>query len=55
MINVNLSGSGSGAFIIASGSASSSTTKTGIYEIARGTSAAAANYGVNYDVRGRWK
>lgn len=55
MINVNLSGSGSGAFIIASGSGSSSTTKTGIYEIARGTSAAAANYGVNYDVRGRWK
>lgn len=55
MINVNLSGSGSGAFIIASGSGSSSTTNTGIYEIARGTAAAAANYGVNYDVRGRWK
>lgn len=55
MINVNLSGSGSGAFLIASGSASSSTTKTGIYEIARGNTAAAANYGINYDIKGRWK
>ena len=56
MINVNLSGSGSGAFLIASGSSSSSTTQTGGYEIARGSaSSTAANYAINYDVRGRWK
>lgn len=55
MINVNLSGSGSGAFLIASGSSSASTTTTGGYEIARGTSGAANNYAINYDVRGRWK
>ena len=56
VVNVNLSGSGSGAFLIASGSASASTTKTGIYEIARGSaSTSSVGYAINYYVVGKWK
>lgn len=55
MINANLSANGAGGFLLASGSYPASATQTGGYEIARGTSGAANNYVINYDVRGRWK
>ena len=55
MINANLSSNGAGAFLIASGSTSATVSTTGGYEIARGSSGAANNYVINYDVRGRWK
>lgn len=55
-VNVTLSGSGSGGFLIASGSSTTSTTSTGIFEIARGTASTAANtYNLNYQVKGRWR
>lgn len=56
MLTVNLSGSGAGGFLLASGSGSTSTTKTGIYEIARGNaSSTTSNYAINYHAIGRWK
>ena len=56
MLTVNLSGSGAGGFLLASGSGSTSTTKTGIYEIARGNaSSTSSNYAINYHAIGRWK
>ena len=32
-----------------------STTQTGVYEIARGTSLSNAAYTINYNVKGKWK
>lgn len=54
-VNATLSGNGAGAFLIASGSGSPSTTSTGIYEIARGTSLSSGTFKINYQVKGRWK
>ena len=55
-VNATLSGSGSGGFLIASGSGTTSTTHTGIFEIARGTAlAGAGTFNINFQVKGRWK
>lgn len=55
-VTASLSGSGSGAFLIASGSGTTSTTSTGIYEIARGSAlASAGTFNINYQVIGKWK
>ena len=55
-VNATLSGSGSGGFLIASGSGTTSTTSTGIFEIARGTAlSSAGTFNINYQVKGRWK
>lgn len=55
-VTASLSGSGSGAFLIASGSGTTSTTSTGIYEIARGSAlSSAGTFNINYQVIGKWK
>lgn len=37
------------------GDNTASTTQTGVYEIARGTSLSNAAYTINYNVKGKWK
>lgn len=56
-ITVALTNNGAGVFLMAAGSwAPPSTTTTGAFELVRGTSSTASNsYGLNYQVKGRWK
>lgn len=56
-ITVALTNNGAGVFLMAAGSwAPPSTTTTGAFELVRGTSSTTSNsYGLNYQVKGRWK
>ena len=54
--NITIAPNNSGAFLIAGGSTSLTATKTGGYEIARGSAlASAGNFYINYYAIGKWK
>lgn len=55
ILNVNLASFGSGGLIMASGSNYGSATTTGVFEIARGTSSASAQFLLNYHAIGKYK
>lgn len=57
IVNATLSGNSVGGFLMVTGNVAggTTTTRTGYYEICRGSSTTGSKFIVNYQVKGRWK